>query len=391
MIQLRRAAAPLVATCLLAALGIVTLSCAKPTPCPTNPVTPGLAVAVGAHANSARPVWPAQLDGEIAAVVRATEAHAAGQGVTLVRVDGGPTIACVMTFNASAKNPVARKRNVEQFAAALQHAVTELTAAALEANPLDALGVAAAAAGPGGTVVLIDSGLQTVAPLDFRKPGLLGADIDSVVRALARARALPDLHGRKVVLAGIGYTAPPQPPLDENRRAHLIELWQKIVTAAGAGPVVPVMSPNTTPAVDRLPKVGIVPVPPPGGLDLGCDTESIFTDDGPVGFRPNGTDFTDATAARAVLARFVRWLAANSAGRSIVTGSIAHYGADGGNSGLSQARADRVRSLMIDLGADPRRVAAAGAGWGPFPSKSASPDPLSDQRNRRVVITLTCQ
>lgn len=44
------------------------------------------------------------------------------------------------------------------------------------ADPLTALSRAAAAAGQGGTVVLVDSGLQTVAPLDFSAAELLDAD-----------------------------------------------------------------------------------------------------------------------------------------------------------------------------------------------------------------------
>jgi hypothetical protein len=36
------------------------------------------------------------------------------------------------------------------------------------------------------------------------------------------------------------------------------------------------------------------------------------------------------------------------------------------------------------------RVTAAGAGWGPFPAKTAAPDPVSDQLNRRVTVQITC-
>jgi OmpA-OmpF porin, OOP family len=133
-----------------------------------------------------------------------------------------------------------------------------------------------------------------------------------------------------------------------------------------------------------------VPVPPPGDLNLGCNTQSTLSDDGPVGFRPDRTDFVDDAAARRALADFATWLARNPMAEGIVTGSTAHYGTNVGKGGLSQARADRVRSLLIDLGARPDQVRAVGIGWGPFPAQTAPPDPISDPRNRRVVIHLIC-
>jgi hypothetical protein len=46
--------------------------------------------------------------------------------------------------------------------------------------------------------------------------------------------------------------------------------------------------------------------------------------------------------------------------------------------------------VLVDLGVDGGRIAAQGAGWGPFPTKDAPPNPADDQRNRRVVISITC-
>src|SRR4029077_8318458 len=112
-----------------------------------------------------------------------------------------------------------------------------------------------------GTVVLGDSGLPTVAPLDFHVSGLLDADPDAAVQELSSSGYLPDLSGRTVVLAGIGYTAAPQSPLDDRRRLNLVHIWQKIVTGAGAK-VQTVTSPNTAPAMTDVPAVSTVDVPP---------------------------------------------------------------------------------------------------------------------------------
>jgi OmpA-OmpF porin, OOP family len=214
----------------------------------------GLAVAVGDRANSPKPELPTEVGPELDKIMDDTARGVPDRGVTLVRVDGRPTIGCVMTFSSNAKNPIAARHDRAQFVATVQARVAELAAVEKGADPLTALSRAAAAAGQGGTVVLVDSGLQTVAPLDFSAAKLLDADTDHLVAQLAKAGELPDLHGRRVVLAGIGYTAPPQASLSENQRAHLIELWQKIVTAAGGRPVV-VTAPNTTPSDPGLPKV----------------------------------------------------------------------------------------------------------------------------------------
>jgi len=348
-----------------------------------------VAIAVGGHSNSARPTWPAQLDEELDAVIAGTERDSGGHGVTLVRVDGRPSVGCVVTFDYTSGNEQARAAARTAFIGAVRQRTVELAARQPESNPLDALSVAAAAAGPNGTVVLIDSGLQTVAPLDFRDPELFAADADRVVSALDRAGMLPDLQGKKIILAGVGYTAEPQAALSAYQRVHLIELWGRIASAAGAASVQPIGTPSTEPAAAGLPSVSTVPIPDSGVLDLGCDTESILSDDGPVGFQPGSTDFVSDTAARQRLADFATWLTHNPGARGHVAGSIAHYG-DNSSNGLSRDRALRVRDVLVDAGVDPDRVTAAGIGWGPFPTDTAPPDPDSDPLNRRVIITLSC-
>ncbi len=240
-------------------------------------------------------------------------------------------------------------------------------------------------------MLLIDSGLQTVAPLDFTKPGLLDESPDTIVARLAEAQLLPNLADRRVVLSGIGYTAEPQTPLDDRRHANLVDLWQKIVARAGAREVVTVATPNTTPSPAGLPEVTKVPVPPIPALEPRCNTQLILPDNGAVGFRPDSTDFRDGAAARQTLAGIGEWLARTPTASAHLVGSVAHHGADRGNAGLSRERALRVRAVLIEQGARAGQITAEGEGWGPFPSKNAAPDPVSDPLNRRVVVRLICR
>ncbi|WP_328458410.1 OmpA family protein [Amycolatopsis sp. NBC_00438] len=356
-------------------------------PCPTSPVPGGLAVAVGDRANSPKPAWPAELDAELQTLTQTAGPGVQDRGVTLVRADGRPAIGCVLSYGGDEENPEATAHAKNVFLESVQDEAVNLAAAAPEANPLEAISHAAAAAGPGGTVALIDSGLQTVAPLDFRADHLLDKNTDWLVSALVQKHALPDLSGRKVILSGIGYTAPPQAELSVGDRAHLIELWQKIARAAGAREVVIVAKPDTTPPDAGLPDVGEIPIQPPGNPVPDCNQDAVLPDDGAVGFVPGHTEFRHEKQATATLQTISDWLKGHSSAKGKITGSIAHYGSD---DGLSKRRADRVRSVLVGLGARPDQLSAAGEGWGPFPSKTAGGSPEFDPLNRRVVISFTC-
>jgi OOP family OmpA-OmpF porin len=382
---------------LLTSTALTVTACGSPArapSCPTGPVATGLAIAVGDRAGSPRPSWPAQLDTQLTRIIKLTSQQAAQHqtptaGATFVRVDGRPSVGCVMSYDYTAGNVTAQNANRQAFIGAVHQEVSRLTAVAPQADPLTALSQAAAAAGAGGTVVLIDSGLQTVAPLDFTREDLLDTDPGQVISQLKAAGELPGLGGRKVIMAGIGYTAPPQAPLDQDQRDHLAELWQQIAWAGGAAQVQTITTPDTEPSGARLPLVSTVKVAGPNDVSLGCDQQSVLPDDGAVGFQPDKTTFRDDSAAQAVLTRMASWLHAHPEADAHLTGSIAHYGTDDPD-GLSLARAQRIQSVLVQLGAAPGQVTAAGAGWGPFPARTAAPDPVSDPLNRRVVVQITC-
>jgi OOP family OmpA-OmpF porin len=370
------------------ALTVTACATAAASTCPAGPTAPGLAVAVGGRAGSPQPAWPAQLDPQVARVTQSA-GNRAGAGVTFVRVDGRPAVGCVMAYASDAANSNAKQYDRQEFTAAVGHEAATLRANNGQADPLAALSLASAAAGRRGTVVLMDSGLQTVAPLNFTTADLLEAGISPVVAQLRAAGELPRLSGQTVILDGIGYTAAPQPPLDEDQRDHLIELWRQIAVAGGAARVQVILTPNTAAAARGLPPVSVVRVPSPDNVVIGCGQQSVLSDDGAVGFRPNSTTFRDQAAAGPVLTRIAGWLRRNPSARAALTGSIAHYPPDQPG-GLSLARAQAIRAALVRLGAGAGQITASGVGWGPFPTRSAGPGPVSDPLNRRVVMKLTC-
>jgi outer membrane protein OmpA-like peptidoglycan-associated protein len=383
------------AAALAGVLGLVGLTgysltaCSRPDPCPTTPVA-GIAIAVGNRANSPAPTMPEELRPELSALIDMIQGQESAQGVTFISVDGAPAVRCVIRFDSELNNDIARDKAKSDAFATVSQIAQALPAGTEEVDVLAALDLAARSAQPGGVVVLVDSGLQTLAPLNFTELGLLDADPGSIADELARRSALPDLHDRTVILAGIGYTALPQPPLDSARIDHLAQIWSTIATRGGASSVVVSSRPNTHAAPTGVPAVSTVPVPARDNIQLGCNTTSVFTNDSSVGFDADSTTFRDPGRAATVLSQYGSWLRDNPSDQAVVTGNVAHYGTDEGDGGLAQARARRVRDALVAAGASTGQVTAKGDGWGPVPAKDAPPGAAYDELNRRVVIDLRC-
>ncbi|MEU8071000.1 OmpA family protein [Micromonospora sp. NPDC049151] len=345
--------------------------------CP-QPAATGLGIAVGARANSPAPA----LTTDVRKLIVDTM-NGCGK-ITTIRVDGRPSIVDDAVFGTQAKTKSNFAIDQKAFLDRVGAMIANAKAGAPEANVLKALSVASDAAGPGGTVVLVDSGVQTTAPLDFRRNDLLSRRPEAVAKLLRQQRLLPDLRGRKVIMTGLGYTAMPQEQLDDRNRSTLVNLWREIVLAAGAKDPVIDSSANTADSAVTSPTVSVVRFVV-GDIRPDCDTLAVFPDSGAVGFVPDEAELRDPAGARKVLATFVAFLRGNPTAQVVVRGYVAHYGAGD----LSQRRADRVKREFVALGAT-NRITAKGMGWGPYPSVSAPPDERYDQKNRMVTIEVSC-
>ena len=252
--------------------------------CPV-PVGP-LAFAVSGRSNSPEPGLPQAVQDATTSVLTRAVDEGYEPRVTLVNVDGRPVSAGSETFSSDAGNGIAAEDDRNQFLNGFGEAVTGLRAQTPEVDVLTALDLAGRSAGGNrpGTVVLVDSGLSTVAPLDFRQRGLLDAPPDETVEALRANNALPGLQGETVVLAGLGDVAEPQPALSPAQRSSLVALWTAIATAGGASCVAVVDEPRGGDAPSDAPAVSVVDVPPPPTITPGQTT--ALPDDNSVGFQP---------------------------------------------------------------------------------------------------------
>ncbi len=357
--------------------------------CPV-PVGP-MAIAVSGRANSPEPGLPQGVQGAAVSVVRGASDQDLQPRFTIINVDGRPSSAGSDTFRTDAGNSIAAGDDQNAFLDGLGNAVTQVRAENPEVDVLGALDLAGRSVQGNrpGTVVLVDSGLSTVAPLDFRQPGLLDAPVTDTVEFLRANDALPDLRGATVILAGLGDTSDPQTALSPAQRSSLVALWSGISTAAGAACVAVVDEPRGGDAPSGVPPVSTVDVPPPPTITPGRAT--TLPDDGSVGFQPDTAEFRDRNAARGVLTPFAQFLTGSPNARLALTGTSARAGTQEGQNDLSTRRAEAVKQLLVELGAPADRITTRGVG-SQFPGyvNDVGPDgrqlPGPASQNRTVIV-----
>ena len=354
--------------------------------CPSQPGGP-VTLAVGARANSPAPVLPPAI------VDLMREAAKQSHTISLVRVDGSPTVAFQGTFRTDAANDVARQSELEAFVKQTQDRIGKTQPKTPEADVLAALNEAARITPEGGTVVLLDSGLQTTGQIRFQDQGTFGADPNEVVDYLGKRGLMPKLVGRSVVLVGIGNTAEPQTALDPSSRTKVTGLWQTIVSKADAScvEVLDTAASRTSVSTDVPVTAVAVPMVPPFQP---CG-ETVLRDGDTVGFLPDQAVFREPAAARKTL-QDLATLVIN--GRQLVEliGTTAKAGSsEAYRIQLSNRRAEAVKSVLVELGVPGDRTTTRGVGatW-PDRVNDIAPDgsliPTAAALNRSVIVRLSC-
>jgi OmpA-OmpF porin, OOP family len=357
-------------------------------------LTPGepVALAIGARSNSPEPTLSAPVTAAMNSAIKASQA------VTIVRLDGRPRVVFSQAFTAPGANTQTRKNDLNNYLTSVNEILqgtgqraTDIRAQVPQADVLSALTLAASEVPRGGNVVVMDSGLQTTAPLNFRS-GLLSDNPQSIAEFLKRSDELPDLGGRHIYFEGLGWTAQPQPPLGVRSRARLVQIWTDLAIAAGASCAVASQAGNTQDAAPGRPPVAVVTPPPPPRLPGACSVTDLG-DANNVGFDFASTRFRTPAGARATLQKLADVM--RRTGESVkLTGATSSEGSNQYNRTLSLRRANRVRSELIQLGIPASRITTRGVG-------SHLPGRLNDRgpggrlligpaiQNRKVVAKLT--
>lgn len=325
----------------------------------------------------------------VAAVNHAIEAQA---HLTIIDTGGRPSVVQEGSLKSKAANGPAREDERRRFLDQVGAALQGVRSSSPEANPLDALGLAADAVrshGPTGTVVLADSGLQTTGALDYTTPGMLAAEPSELVEQVMQAGQLPDLTGVAVALSGIGSTAQPQLPLDNATRERLQQQWVQLVTAAGAECVYLDGMPNSQPAPEGVPDVSEVAPPLPPEYDF---SQPLMLREDVLAFKDNSPELRSPDQARTTLEPLVTALQRTS-GTIHLTGTTASGGTENGRLRLSLQRAETVRQLLVDMGIGADRITTEGLGTN-FPEFQNDIDESGNQieelawQNRSVRVTV---
>jgi outer membrane protein OmpA-like peptidoglycan-associated protein len=346
--------------------------------------TGGLAIVVGARSNMPAPSLSATANDALETAVLSQSY------VSVVVADGEPFEVTGGSLLADDTNAQVQNRDREANRQRVRATIAEAEAKTPETDLLRALDLAARAisGGPGAhTITVVDSGLSTVAPLDFTQEGLLDADPIELAASLEAAGQLPDLTGMDVVFQGLGDTAPPQEPIGRAQRTNLINIWQAIVKAAGGHPEIE-DAPLSGSANAGLPTVTAVSP----GSGIVCTAGTVTLTGGDVAFQPDSADFVDADATAEVLRPIAEQMVEGQL-TAAVTGTTAKVGDLAGQKELSRLRAQAVADALADLGVPTASLTVFGVGsefteYVEDHDDSGNLIPAAAAANRKVVIGL---
>lgn len=245
------------------------------------------------------------------------------------------------------------------------------------------------------------SGLNDHGALDYTT-GLLGSEPDEVVSYLANRGPLPTLDGVTAIAAGLGWTAPPQEPLDDRQRGNVEDTYEAILSASGAAPTMD-PAPFSSDPIDTLGKT-VVATPlapePAAPTTESCEPfEEIFDQTSALQFKGDKAEFVDAPAAKAALTPIAEWLREDPDTRRVsITGTTARALSKKYQKQLSLNRARAGEKLLIKLGVEPSQVtdvAGVGSDFDGYvddqdPAGGLLPGPAARNRSLRLVLTQTC-
>lgn len=324
--------------------------------------TGDVAVVASGRQNSPAP----RLDGPARAVVSA--ALDAGGTVYVINLDGRPDLAAKFTATELPANS-SRVEALDALTNQIAGQLASLRADDPEIDVLAGLNLGAEhVRASKGTVVLLDSGLSTVAPADFTQPGVLVSDPDDLPRFLTDSGQGVDLTDVGIGYVNLGVVAAPQEALTAAMVDNLRAIYTQLAASSGARCSEHLVTPTAAAGVDSAQPVSLVPVPPATSFTAATDgfREPVVLDATTVHFQPNTAEFAyPLTAVDAVLAPIVEYLAASPGVRVTITGTCASgsgLGTGPDPIDLSEDRAAAIAARLIAAGIAADRLTIDGVG-----------------------------
>ena len=250
-------------------------------------------------------------------------------------------------------------------------------------------------------LIVLDSLLATTGVLSFSEHHLNGIDIDNIVGQLSDKDEIPNLTGVAAYVYTCGDTAEPQTPLTEANRKTLKELWNAILTAAGADVTMKDELPLTT-VYDEAALPTVTPVTVVADsveITNAEQAKEVFNGgavmsfgEETVRFSPGTAELADHDEAEKSLESVIQCLEENPDMRLLICGTTANFHGEENCRIMSRNRAETVKRLICSKGIDESRLAAVGVGYSfpDFYTNDLKPDGTLDEtiapQNRTVKL-----
>lgn len=325
--------------------------------------------------------------------------------ITVVTTDGEPSTSASVQLRNDGKSDTIREQQDGRNKATVLSKITASTAETGEANPLQAIAVAAdgirRSSGP-KLLVVLDSGLSTTAPLRFQD-NLLNPRTDpaQVAAFVQSVGSVPDLTGIDVVWMGLGQTRAPQEPLNIPAKEKEKAIWSATLNLGAPASLTFIDDGlQTVENPDDAPAVTVVPVPPVDSYKLveGDPADSPAPVTAPfqadqLGFQPDSAELVDPQKAELVVADTAARLVDGGYCDIHIQGTTADVGDMDGQIRQGTDRATKVRDLLITAGVQAAcitSVEGVGSDFGGFVTDRNPDGSLNEAaaaRNRLVIVT----
>lgn len=312
---------------------------------------------------------------------------------TVYTGDGEPRQFDHNILGSESDQPVIVQREQEEMIEAIDGLLLRAVPKVSQANPLGTLAAAARSferPDRERRILMIGSGISTVAPLDMSIGENLYLDAQVLAEDLAARNLLPDLDGITVYWSGLGDTL--GQPMTAEGRYQLIAIWTAIVEIAGGTLVVlesplPTIDPGSF--VDPLPPVNEVYVrpvlTPEGPLSLGEDSILFVSDLGVYVDKPKAEAILRALAPQIIQQGLV----------VTITGTTARQRSEAEQIRVGLLRAEQVKATLVGFGVPENllEVASVGSYWACWHDESpgGTYSEVVAATNRTIVLTLPGQ
>ena len=242
------------------------------------------------------------------------------------------------------------------------------------------------------TIIVLGTGLSTAGVLDFRN-NLLSAEPKAVVDLLEEREAIPNFSGITVVWQQLGDVASPQQSLTLSQKNNLNEIYSELVSRGGGDYISNDFIANPVDTNNEYPSVSIVELPADSPIEFDIEETSQFQTpvtltEEQVCFIPDKADYLNPEEAENTIKPIADYMLNHDAEITmLLIGCIAGDSNSDFGYTLSQNRAEKVKSTLIDFGVPANRLIVKGMGVSdPWHIENAGYEGKLASQNRKVVL-----